>query len=350
MSLIESNRLSHERIWEPSFALRRRSQRLMKNGIINEINEHILYFPIELNDHDYFRRLIDTLNNGLYDLVKDVFIKAKYDNNHLDKISQTILYEMLEKVNIGNQTIKICDVIAQNLNLSIPDRNKLNNSIEALLNRDKTLSKMIETHNLSSNGPIVDAFKLGKEILILCGGTFDSIAGLSTRISLALNEIQQLEDQRMLHKNYKEARLSVLGWSNNKKSDDSINDVVGSLISSSEDSAMTILKQLKEFLSDDRKKSCIMLLHRLKAFSNDLLSLMTTFLSAEKPKEYDEMKRLKDFGSRFQEIVMDPILAKSYDDINSLQNSSLKLVSDLLREAEKIKFKDIEKAKVNIKK
>jgi hypothetical protein len=35
---------------------------------------------------------------------------------------------------------------------------------------------MIETHNLSSNGPIVDAFKLGKEILILCGGTFDSIA------------------------------------------------------------------------------------------------------------------------------------------------------------------------------
>ena len=325
------------RVWEPPLSCMRRNCRLINAN--NTIIDRKLLFPLELTDVDYFRRLLDVLNNGLFDLVKDVLTKAKYDDNYIDTIRHTILYEMLQKVTIGNQAIKICDVISQTLNLSNSDRNKLSNSIEAFLKKDKSISKMVETHTLSASGPIVDAFKLGKEILLICGGTLESRAGLNSRLSLALQEIIHLEDQRLLHSDFKESRLNILGW--NKKTDDLFESS-----NTSENNANLKLSQLEEILGNEKKKSLIILVHRLKAFSKDIFSLTTSILSEANPIEFSEIQRLQGIATCLQEIVMEPSACKSLDAANSLYTSSLKVVSDLLREVEKEKFNDIEKAKV----
>lgn len=336
---IESNRsVVVEKLWEPPLSCMRRISRLIND---NDIKDRKLFFPLELTDLDYFRRLLDTLNNGLVDLVKDVLKKANYEDNYIDTMNQTILYEMLQKVTIGNQSIKICDVVSQTLNLSNPDRNKLCNTIETFLNKDKAISKIIDTHTLAISGPIVDAFKLGKEILMICGAKLESIAGLNSRLSLALQEVIHLEDQRLIHSDFKESRLSALGWNEIKTE-----NVFESSSISSESNAMLKLRQLEEILGDGKKKSLLVLLHRLKAFSKDIFSITTSFLSLATPNEYNEVQRLQEIATCLQDIVMEPYASKELDTANSLYTSSLKIVSDLLREAEKEKFKDIEKAKV----
>jgi len=338
MSQLESSKLSSvERSWQPPLSCSRRTIRLIENDVIKLTN---MFFPLELTDLDYFRRLLDTLNNGIYDLVKAVLLKANHNDSHLESISSTVLYEMLQPISVGKEQIKICDAVAQSLNLNNVDRNKLSSNIEAFLNKDRELSKKTETHYLSAAGPIVESFKLGKDILKLCGGKLESHAGLNSRVSLALQEIQNLEDQRLLHSNFKESRIAILGWNDNSSSN------AGSVSSASEATALLELKKIEDLLDDDKRKSTIILLHRLKSFSSDIFSLTTSFLSSSNPKDYDEIQRLQEIAKFLQDIVLEPTAAKTSDVVSSLFTSSLKIVSDLLREAEKEKFKDIDKAKV----
>lgn len=336
---IETDRVYQvAKAWQPNASCTRRTIRLMNQN--DEAKDSKMLFPLELTDIDYFRRLLDTINNGLYNLVKDAFAKTSHGDTHIEGLQQTVLYEMLQKVNIDNQSLKICDVVSRTLNLNSADRNKLSINIEAFLNKDKALSKMTETYALSTHGPVVDAFKLGKEILKLCGGSLESVVGVHSRVSLALQEIVHLEDQRALHASFKDTRMNIFGWN---KNDTTNND--SSVSSSSEDFAILELKKLEEILSDEKLKSLITLLHRLKAFSTDIFSLTTSFLSSTNPKDYDEIQRLQEIAVNLQEIVLEPSAAKSLDAANSLHASSLKVISDLLREAEKEKIKDLEKAR-----
>ena len=328
---------SVERSWQPPLSCSRRTITLIENDVIKSTN---MFFPLELTDLDYFRRLLDTLNNGIYDLVKAVLLKANHSDSHLESISNTVLYEMLQPISVGKEQIKICDAVAQSLNLNNADRNKLSSNIEAFLNKDRELSKKTETHTLSAAGPIVESFKLGKDILKLCGGKLESHAGLNSRISLALQEIKNLEDQRLLHSNFKESRIAILGWNSNDNSSSNAGSV------SSEATALLELNKIEDLLSDEKRKSTIILLHRLKSFSSDIFSLTTSFLSSSNPKDYDEIQRLQEIAKFLQDIVLEPTAAKTSDVVTSLFTSSLKIVSDLLREAEKEKFKDIDKAKV----
>ena len=115
---------------------------------------------------------------------------------------------------------------------------------------------------------------------------------------------------------------------------------------SSEATALLELNKIEDLLSDEKRKSTIILLHRLKSFSSDIFSLTTSFLSSSNPKDYDEIMRLQEIAKFLQDIVLEPTAAKTLDVVSSVFTSSLKIVSDLLREAEKEKFKDIDKAKV----